>query len=98
MENFTAVGEQVFAALEQILKASSAVECINGMLRPYLSVKKHLSQGFLALIALYWNMLPLPQRGGKTPFEESKVNLGSKDWLEVLGCQMRRMGMPVMAI
>jgi hypothetical protein len=98
VENFAAVGEQVFGALEQILRASSAVECINSMLRPYLSVKKHLSQGFLALIALYWNMHPLPQRGGKTPFEESKVNLGSKDWIEVLGCQMRRMGMPALAI
>jgi hypothetical protein len=98
VENFDAVGQQVFAALEQVLRASSAVECINAMLRPYLSVKKHLSQGFLALIALYWNMHPLPQRGGKTPFEESKVNLGSKDWIEVLGCQMRRMGIPAAAI
>jgi len=29
-------------------------------LRPYGSVKKHLSQGFLALIALYHNTRPLP--------------------------------------
>lgn len=52
IENFAEVRRQIYKALDQVIGASSAVECLSSMLRPYISVKKHLSQGFLALIAL----------------------------------------------
>src|SRR5207237_954854 len=84
VENFSQVSDQVFEALEQVVRASSAVECINSILRPYISVKKHLNQGFLALIALYWNMRPIAQRGGKTPFQLSGIDLGTDDWIELI--------------
>jgi hypothetical protein len=51
IENFAEIRRQIYEALDQVIRASSAVECLNSMLRPYISVKKHLSQGFLALIA-----------------------------------------------
>jgi hypothetical protein len=89
--NFSQVSAQVFNALEQVVRASSAVECINSILRPYISVKKHLNQGFLALIALYWNMRPIAQRGGKTPFQLNGINLGTDDWIELIQVQQRRM-------
>jgi hypothetical protein len=75
VENFSVVCREVYEALDQVVRASSAVECLNSILRPYIAVKKHLSQGFLALIALYWNMHPLKQRGGKTPFQSSSIDL-----------------------
>ena len=53
IENFSDVQHQVYEALNQVVRASSAAEYFNGLLRPYISVKKHVSQGFLALIALY---------------------------------------------
>jgi len=48
-----------------------------------------LSQGFLALIALYWNMRPLKQRGGQTPFQLSGVDLGEDDWVALIEHEMR---------
>src|SRR5262245_39025478 len=89
IENFSEVERQVAEALEQVVRASSAVECFNSTLRPYVSVKKHLSQGFLALIALYHNMRPLPQRGNKTPLQLAGVDLGDDDWVRLIEHEMR---------
>ena len=89
IENFGAVKQQVCAALDQVVRASSAVECFNSLLRPYVSVKKHLSQGFLALIALYHNTRPLPQRGHQTPLQLAGVDLGDDDWVRLIEHEMR---------
>lgn len=89
LKNFAAVQKEVYAALDQVVRASSAVECINSLLRPYISVKKHLSAGFLALIALYWNTHPLAQRGHKTPLELAGVDLGDDDWVRLIEHEMR---------
>lgn len=94
VENLKEIDHGVCAAFDEVVRASSAVECFNSQLRPYVSVKKHLSRGFLALIALYWNMRPLRQRGGRTPFELSGVDVGSSDWVEVLEEEMRRVDQP----
>jgi hypothetical protein len=75
-------------ALDQVVRASSAVECFNSSLRPYVSVKKHLSQGFLALIALYHNTRPLPKRGNKTPLQLAGVDLGDDDWVRLIEHEM----------
>lgn len=84
IENFSAVEQQVCAALDQVIRASSAVECFNSLLRPYVSVKKHLSQGFLALIALYHNTRPLKQRGNQTPLQLAGVDLSDDDWVRLI--------------
>lgn len=89
VENFAAVQAEVYTALDQIVRASSAVECFNSLLRPYISVKKHLSQEFLALIALYHNTRPLKQRGNQTPFQLAGVDLGEDDWVRLLAHEMR---------
>jgi hypothetical protein len=52
-------------------------------------VKKHLSQGFLALIAFYHNTRPLPHRGNKTPLELAGVDLGDDDWVRLIEHEMR---------
>jgi hypothetical protein len=89
IENFPEVQRQIYEALGQVVRASSAVECFNSLLRPYISVKKHLSQGFLALIALYHNTRPLKQRGNRTPLELAGVDLGDNDWVRLIEHEMR---------
>lgn len=91
IENFAETVEAVFEALDSVVRASSAVECLNSIIRPYAAVKKQLSQKFLALIALYWDMHPLPNRRGRTPFQEKGVSLGTEDWIEALELEMSRM-------
>lgn len=90
-ENFSEVIEQVFEAIERVVRASSAVESFNSILRPYASVKKRLNQRYLALIAFYWNTHRIPGRGKRTPFEAAGVDLGSDDWVELLEIELRRM-------
>jgi hypothetical protein len=82
---------RIFDALERVVRASSAVESLNNILRPCASVKKRLGQPYLALIAFYWNCHRIPQRGGRTPFEMAGADLGSDDWVELLDREMRRM-------
>jgi len=89
IENFADVARQIYEALDQVVRASSAVECFNSLLRPYISVKKHLSQEFLALIALYHNTRPLKQRGNRTPLELAGVDLGDKDFVRLIEHEMR---------
>ncbi|HKQ78912.1 MAG TPA: hypothetical protein VJ810_34755 [Blastocatellia bacterium] len=89
IENFAEVQRQVYEVLDQVVRASSAVECFNSLLRPYVAVKKHLSQGFLALIALYHNTRPLSQRGNRSPLELAGVDLGDDDWVRLLEHEMR---------
>jgi hypothetical protein len=89
IENFADVQRQIDEALDEVVRASSAVECFNSLLRPYISVKKHVSQGFLALIALYHNTRPLKQRGNRTPFQLAGVDLGDDDWVRMIEHEMK---------
>jgi hypothetical protein len=89
IENFADVARQIYEALDQVVRASSAVECFNSLLRPYISVKKHLSQEFLALIALYHNTRPLRQRGNRTLLELADVDLCDKDWVRLIEHELR---------
>jgi hypothetical protein len=43
----------------------------------------------LALIALYHNTRPLPQRGDKTPLQLARVDLGDDDWVRLIEHEMR---------
>jgi hypothetical protein len=79
----------VYTALDQIVRASSAVECFHSLLRPYISVKKHLSPAFLALIAHYHNLRPLKQRGKQMPLQLAGVDLSNDDWIGLLEHEMR---------
>lgn len=89
IENFAEVQRQVELALDSVVRASSAVECFNSLLRPYVSVKKHLSQGFLALIALYHDTRSLKQRGNQTPLQLAGVDLGDDDWVRLIEHEMK---------
>jgi hypothetical protein len=57
-----------------VVRASSIVECINSLIRPYLFLKKAVPSKFLALLQFYFNTRKYrrsrkPERVGKSPIE-----------------------------
>jgi hypothetical protein len=84
--------ERVLGVLEWVQRASSAVECINSILKPLLARKKHFASAetayrFLALFVLWHNLRVFREgkRKGRSPFEILGVDLGEKDWRTLLG-------------
>ena len=55
----------VIPELTQRHRASSAIENLNSVLRPYLVVQKHAEQGFLDLFRFYWNTRDREWKRGK---------------------------------
>lgn len=67
-------------------RASSAIENLNSVLRPYLVVQKNVEQGFLDLFRFYWNTRKREWGRGKgtSPYEEL-TGEPVEDWLTLLG-------------
>lgn len=59
------------AILAQWPRTSSAIECLNSLLRPYLNGRKQVDQGFLELFRFYHNThrFVRGQRAGASPLE-----------------------------
>lgn len=60
--------------MKNVVRASSMVECINSLIRPYLFLKKAVPNKFLLLLQFYFNTRKYrrsqkPERVGKSPFE-----------------------------
>jgi hypothetical protein len=77
----------VFAVIDERFRASSLIENLNSLLRPYLFVHKGVSQGFLELFTAWRNLRSTTWWGkhkGRSPYE---VMTGHKvgDWLGMLG-------------
>jgi len=86
-ERYTTMKETVFKKLETIIQASSMVECINSILRPYLNNSKNqVSQEFLNLFMFYHNhrQYRAGKRKGKTPMELLTHTKQEEDWIEIL--------------
>lgn len=78
--------DAVVPVLDQRHRASSAIENLNSVLRPYLVVQKHAEQGFLDLFRFYWNTRE--RRWGRrkgTSAYEGLTGVVVKDWLTMLG-------------
>ena len=76
----------VFPVLAQRHRASSAIENLNSVLRPYLVVQKSTSQAFLDLFRFYWNTRIRewgPHKG--TSAHELLSGERVEDWLTLLG-------------
>ena len=79
--------DKVFGELDKIIQASSIVESINSILRPYLDRSKNqVTQEFLNLFAFYHNhrVYNDGKRKGKTPMEILSNQKQGKDWIELL--------------
>jgi len=70
---------RVAAVLGRAVRASSAVECMNSVLRMHQSRHRTLNQGMLDLKRLYWNTRVFRggQRRGRCPYEHLGLNLPS---------------------
>lgn len=79
--------ESIYAELDQIIQASSMVECINSILRPYLNNSKNqVTQAFLNTFMFYHNhrRYHAGKRQGKTPMELLTGNAQKEDWIMLL--------------
>lgn len=79
--------KRVFSELDTIIQASSIVEGINSILRPYLDRSKNqVTQEFLNLFAFYHNhrRYRAGKRKQKTPMEILTGERQDKDWIELL--------------
>ena len=86
-ERYTTMKETIFKKLETIIQASSMVETINSLLRPYLNNSKNqVSQAFLNLFMFYHNhrRYRAGKRKGKTPMELLTHTKQERDWIELL--------------
>jgi len=78
---------QLFNELDNIIQASSMVENINSILRPYLDHSKNqVTQEFLNLFAFYHNhrRYSAGKRKGKTPMEILSNRKQNESWIELL--------------
>ena len=78
--------QRVCAVLAATVRASSAVEGINSILRMQQCRHRRTSQGLLDLKRLYWNCRTLPtgRRRGRSPYAMLGVRLPSTDFWNLL--------------
>jgi len=82
----------VYQELDQIIQASSIVECINSLLRPYLNNSRNqVTQEFLNLFMFYHNhrRYHAGKRKGKTPMEILTGVVQQEDWVTLLQRKIR---------
>ena len=82
-----ATAARLLEAWNRAVRASSAVENWQSIVRPHLAVHRSLSAGMLALLAV-WHNHRQASRGlyqGQSPLMRSGMTQEHHDWLEVLG-------------
>jgi hypothetical protein len=86
------LAEQLLNILIRVVRTSCAAETINSVLRPYLNRRRESTdlisrQLFLNLFALWFNMHKFDRgpREGKSPYQIAGIDLGTDDWLTLLG-------------
>src|SRR5215831_9655017 len=72
--------------LRHAVRASSAVECVNSVVRMHQGRHRHVSQGLLDLKRLYWNCRVFREgkRKGQSPYELLGLHLPSSNWWQLL--------------
>jgi hypothetical protein len=86
------LAERLLTLLARTVRTSSAAETINSVLRPYLDRRRECTdlvsrQLFLNLFVLWFNLHKFERgpRKGKSPYELAGIDLGTADWLTLLG-------------
>ncbi|HWG43254.1 MAG TPA: hypothetical protein VN688_10750 [Gemmataceae bacterium] len=72
---------RVSVGLHRVVRASSAVECVNSVVRMHQARHRSLSQDLLDLKRLYWNVRSLVsgKRRGRCPYEHLGLKLSTYD-------------------
>jgi hypothetical protein len=88
--NWPASYQAVARVLRQTVRASSAVECMNSVLRMHQARHRTLPQGLLDLKRLYWNCRAFRggKRRGRCPYEHLGLKLPSYDFWGLLQGEM----------
>ncbi len=87
-----ALKEDVYKELDQIIQASSLVECINSLLRPYLNNSRNqVTQEFLNTFMFYHNhrRYHAGKRKNKTPMELLTDKEQKEDWISLLQAKVK---------
>jgi hypothetical protein len=86
------LAETLLTILSKTVRTSCAAETINSVLRPFLVRRRECTdlvsrQLFLNLFTLWFNMHKFDRdsRKGKSPYELAGIDLGTDDWLTLLG-------------
>jgi hypothetical protein len=76
--------------LSQTVRASSAVECMNSVIRMHQSRHRNMTQGMLDLKRLYWNCRVFRggKRKGRCPYEHLGLELSSYSFWGLLQVEM----------
>src|ERR1051326_2065497 len=84
--NWLAWYRQVAAVLRGTVRASSALECMNSVLRIHQGRHRTMTQGMLDLKRLYWNCREFRggKRKGKCPYEHLGLKLPSYEFWDLL--------------
>jgi hypothetical protein len=84
----------VAAVLGRAVRASSAVECMNSVLRMHQSRHRTLNQGMLDLKRLYWNTRVFRggKRKGRCPYEHLGLTLAGSGFWGLLSAEMSQAG------
>jgi len=87
-----ALAQDLLNLLERVVRTSSAAENINSVLRPFMNSRRESTdqtsrQLFLNLFWLWFNMHKFDRgpRTGKSPYQLAGIDLGTDDWLTLLG-------------
>jgi hypothetical protein len=82
-----AVAQDLLHAWTQAIRASSAVENWQSIVRPHLAVHRKLSAGMLALLAVWHNhrIAPRGSHAGLSPLQRTGSTSFEKHWLVALG-------------
>ena len=77
---------RVGTVLRETVRASSAVECMNSVLRMHQGRHRTVTQPMLDLKRLYWNCRPFPsgKRQSRCPYELLGLTLPTTDWWQLL--------------
>jgi hypothetical protein len=78
--------QRVATVLGQTVRASSAVECMNSVLRMHQGRHRTVTQPMLDLKRLYWNCRPFRsgKRRARSPYELLGLTLPTTDWWRLL--------------
>ena len=77
---------RVDALLRHAVRARSAGECVNSVVRMHQGRHRHVSQGLLALKRLYWNCRVFREgkRKGQSPYDLLGLHLPRANWWQLL--------------
>jgi len=84
--DWTQADTRVGHIMKHTVRASSAVECMNSVLRMHQARHRHVSQEMLDLKRVFWNCRPFThgKRYGACPYQLLGLRLPTHDWWELL--------------